>query len=213
LVVGVALPFCTHSHRRALGELEATILQSHTRGANLRRWLKRPDCPEAVKQFKSIFDRAFDSSPSTNKTHQNLPKFKQCEHAHYTYHGVNFSRSSTHLGNSLVLYYPRQSSTTPIAGSIQKIVTSDDQVHFFIKRQATLPSTQFDPFQRYPLFPAKVYSSRMDDGPEDRVPPQSVVSHVARFKFSSNRAVILNLSRVSLHYSPFLALPHNALQA
>jgi len=37
----------------------------------------------------------------------------------------------------------------------------------------------------------------MSDGPYDRVSPNSVVSHVARFDFSFERAVIVNLSRVS----------------
>ena len=36
----------------------------------------------------------------------------------------------------------------------------------------------------------------MDDGPADRVPLESVVSHIAQFTFSSGHAVILNLSRV-----------------
>jgi hypothetical protein len=177
------------------------ILRSHTRGANIRRWLKRPDCPEVIRQFKYLFQRAFDPQISNDRIPgSDFYKFEQREHAHYNYNGVNFSRSSTHLGNSLVLYYPLPSSTTPIAGSIQKIVTSGDQVNFFIKRQVPLPCDKYDPFRRYPLFPAKVYSSKMDDGPEDRIPPQSVISHVARFDFSSERAVIINLSRVGFFY-------------
>jgi hypothetical protein len=37
----------------------------------------------------------------------------------------------------------------------------------------------------------------MDDGPNDRIGPELVLSHFARFNVSSEYAVILNLSRVS----------------
>lgn len=169
------------------------------RAANLRRWLKRSDCPKIIRQFKSLFDKAFspvnqeatkDNTPLPNTPH---PR----EIAHYTHNGFNFSRASTHLGNSLVLYYPSAFHTTPVAGSIEKITASSSCVQLSIRRQAALPKGQHDPFRRYPLFPATVYSSNMVNGPADKVSLEDVVSHVARFTFSLNRAVILNLSRVS----------------
>ncbi|RDB18859.1 hypothetical protein Hypma_014527 [Hypsizygus marmoreus] len=180
------------------GPLEHTLLRSHMRAAGLRRWLKRPDCPEVIRRFKGLFDKAFSQSVSADNdtaaetTILTSPR----EVAHYMYNGVNFSRSSTHLGNSLVLYYPSSLCMTPVAGSIEKIIISSSGVHLSIKRQAQLPPEFYDPFRRYPSFPAKVYSSKMVDGPPDKVSFDSVVSHVARFTFSSNRAVILNLSRV-----------------
>jgi hypothetical protein len=171
-------------------------MKSYMRGANLRRWLKRPECPEVIQQFKHLFDVAF-TSKSRNVEATTL---KSAERAYYTYNGFIFSRSSTHLGNSLILYYPTLSSTIPIAGSIQSIYTTGEQVYFVVKRQATLPPMKFDPFCRYPSFPGTVYSSKMDSGPNDIICPQFVVSHVARFNISSDRAVILNLSRVSHRY-------------
>jgi hypothetical protein len=114
----------------------------------------------------------------------------------YSHDSVNFSQASTHLSNSLVLYYPTLSSTEPIAGSIQSIRLNGGQVNFHIQCQAILSPTKFDPFRRYAWFPAMVYSSRMVDGDFDIVPVSSVVSHVARFNFSSDRSVIVNLSRV-----------------
>ena len=168
------------------------------RGANLRRWLRRPNCPEVVRQFKVLFDKAFSSGTPDSSANEPEPKspLSDREQAHLSYNGVVFSRSSTHLGNSLVLYYPTLSSTDPIAGSVQTIQRSGGQVYFHIKRQAPLPPTKHDPFRRYLSFPAKLYSSKMVDGPDDVVPVESVVSHVARFELSSERAVILNLSRV-----------------
>jgi hypothetical protein len=178
------------------------MLRSHMRAANLRRWLRRSNCPEIIRQFKSLFDKAFISvngePPQTNIP---LPKSPR-EVAHRTHNGINYSRASTHLGNSLVLYYPSAHSVTPVAGSIEKITLSSKEVLLSIRRQAQLPPGQHDPFRRYPSFPASVYSSKMVDGPADQVAIESVVSHVARFTFSFNRAVILNLSRVrSFFYS------------
>jgi hypothetical protein len=40
----------------------------------------------------------------------------------------------------------------------------------------------------------------MDDAHLDKVPPESIVSHVAQFACSSDCAVTLNLSRVSLSF-------------
>jgi len=166
------------------------------RGANLRRWLKHPQCPEVIRQFKHLFDVAFSSGNQPYESAMDT-KSKLLECAYYKNNGFIFSRSSTHLGNSQILYYPTPSSTKPVAGSIQKIDASSDHVYFVVKQQAALASTKFDPFRRYPFFPGSLYSSKMDDGPNDRICPELVLSHFARFNVSSEYAVILNLSRVS----------------
>ncbi|KAJ7265279.1 hypothetical protein C8J57DRAFT_1005151, partial [Mycena rebaudengoi] len=174
------------------GEMEATILKSWMRGANLRRWLRRPDCPAVISEFKRLFDLAFTRR---NFRDEETPKpGKDRESAHHTYKGRNFSRASTHLGNSLVLYYPAN-STTPIPGSIQKIEVVDNEAFFYIRRQAPLPPDKYDPFSRFPHFPATTYSSKMVNGSCDRVHPSKVHSHFARFEFSDDRAVVLDLSR------------------
>ncbi|KAE9395576.1 hypothetical protein BT96DRAFT_776692, partial [Gymnopus androsaceus JB14] len=41
------------------GPLESTIMKSQLRIANIRRWLRRIDCPEALKQLKILFDKCF----------------------------------------------------------------------------------------------------------------------------------------------------------
>ncbi|KAJ7819315.1 hypothetical protein B0H13DRAFT_2378458 [Mycena leptocephala] len=169
------------------GELEATITTSFTRSANLRRWLNRPDCPAVIKEFKTLFDHAY--TPRWNATEESAPLVKDGERAHYTFRGVNYSRESTHLGNSLVLYSP-SAGAEPIAGSIQKIVTDRKGTVFTVQRQAPLPADAFDPFLRYPHFPAKSYSSDMEDT-FDTISPSAVLSHCARFDYSNNRSVIL----------------------
>lgn len=173
------------------GPLEQTIVKSFTRGANLRWWLHRDDCPEALRQFKLLFDEAFSRKPQKDdeKYHP-----RRTEVAHITYNGVNYSRATTHLGNSLVLYYPSPKINTPIAGSIEKIMVLGTAVKLSIRRQMQLPPGSYDPFLRYPAFPARLYSAEMGEA-LDVVPLGSVLSHVARYKFL-NQAMILNLSRV-----------------
>ncbi|KAJ7731454.1 hypothetical protein DFH07DRAFT_706160, partial [Mycena maculata] len=175
------------------GELEATIVKSFWRGANLRRYLNRSDCPEVIKQFKVLFDLTF--SPRNDRSAESVPAEDGKDRVHYTHQGVNYSRASAHLGNSLVIYYPTSNATSPVPGSIQRISTVGDHTLFHIRRQAPLPPDKFDPFlPYYPHFPAKTYSSQMEDV-VDEVQPYSVLSHCARLEFSDNRAVILDLSR------------------
>jgi hypothetical protein len=190
------------------GVMEATVTEAYMRGANLRRWIKRPDCPEVIHQFKHLFDKAFsppshDGIESESMSDEiSSTTVNRNDIANYRHAGVVFSRASTHLGNSLVLYYPKSSSTEPIAGSIQRIESELNRVKFHIRRQAVLPPAKLDPFRKYPSFPATVYSSRMAGGLCDIVPLSSVVTHVARFDFLDERSVIVNLSRVCCHPPP-----------
>ncbi|KIJ59119.1 hypothetical protein HYDPIDRAFT_76818, partial [Hydnomerulius pinastri MD-312] len=39
--------------------LETTMLQSYIKGAKLRAWLSRPECPPAVQECKVLLDRAY----------------------------------------------------------------------------------------------------------------------------------------------------------
>ncbi|KAJ7238888.1 hypothetical protein C8J57DRAFT_1439047 [Mycena rebaudengoi] len=182
-----------HTNNHIGGELEGILTRSFLRGGTLRRWLRRPDCPEIIKQFKAIFDRAF--TPRSAAVGTSPPPAQDGDRARYMFNGVGFSRASTHLGNSLVLYYPLVSATTPIAGSIEQIVSKGHNTSFIIRRQAPLPSNKVDPFARYrPHFPAQTYSSKMQDIC-DTIDPALVLSHCARFEFQGDRAVILNLSR------------------
>jgi hypothetical protein len=179
--------------------MEATITKSYMKAANLRRWLNRKDCPELIRVLKDLFNKSFKStqkqlSVDLQGQAEQKPDTSNC--AHCTFKGVNYSRAQTHLGNSLVLYYPYTSDVTPIAGSIQRIEICQGNPFFHIQRQQPLAMNKFDPFHRYPWFFAKTYSSTMMRGCQDRIPASNVVSHVARFNFRGDRAVIVNLSRV-----------------
>ncbi|KAF9062835.1 hypothetical protein BDP27DRAFT_1368545 [Rhodocollybia butyracea] len=179
------------------GEMEATIVKSYVRSANLRRWLNRKDCPQFIRTLKGLFNKAYHSNVkrlSVEEDHMHTQAVNRSDRAHYQYNGVNFSRSTTHLGNSLVLFTPLH-STEAVAGSIQRIEVCNSVPFFHIQRQKPLPLTKFDPFKRYPWFFAKTYSSKMSCDPPERVPASRILSHVARYNFSDDRAVILNLSR------------------
>ncbi|KAJ7604975.1 hypothetical protein FB45DRAFT_767830 [Roridomyces roridus] len=181
-----------HTTNRVGGELEATLTNSFLRGAALRRWLCRPDCPEVIKQFKAIFDRVFTRRSEACDTDTFA---HDGEHAYYKLNGVTYSRASTHLGNSLILYYPSTSATSPVPGSIEKIVSLGSAVSFVVRPQEPLSPTLQDPFLRYsPYFPAKMYSSKMQHKAYT-ISPTVVLSHCARFQCSNDRAVIVNLAR------------------
>jgi hypothetical protein len=172
--------------------MEATILKSFMRGANLRRWLARKDCPGVIREFKRIFDLAF--TRRTVREFDDVVPGNDREKAHFTYNGVNFSRARSHLGNSLVMY--RTIDGTVTVGSIEKIEVHNNKASFVVRRQEPLPEGQSDPFAPFPYFPARTYSSKMSDTAPDTIHPDRVISHCAHFEFSNNRAVILNLSRV-----------------
>ena len=81
------------------------------------------------------------------------------------------------------------------AGSIEKIVVGKEKAEFQVRRQAPLPAGKKDPFKMFPHFPAETYSSKMS-ADVDTIEPSLIISHYARYEFSDERAVIVNLSRV-----------------
>ncbi|KAK7467556.1 hypothetical protein VKT23_004609 [Stygiomarasmius scandens] len=173
------------------GPLEQTIMESQTRAANIRRWLGRPDCPQVIKEVKRLFDKAFvpinsdfeytdDPSPG-----QSL--------LHYRSDGITFSCSAVHAGNATIVYRVADSPGR-LAGQIQHIFATNHSVVFHVRRQAPAAANHFDPFKRYPHFPARIYSSYMADI-IDVVFPEDVVSHGARYDFADGRSVVCDLTR------------------
>ncbi|KAJ7073709.1 hypothetical protein C8F01DRAFT_970743, partial [Mycena amicta] len=174
------------------GEHEATIIQSWTRGANLRRWLTRIDCPPFIREFARIFE----FSLGTNLGQKLTPEtgiLRSAEHAHFTYAGTSYSRTSTHPGNAIIKYCI-STSNEPLVGSIQKITVGLDTVSFTVERQDLLPRGKNDPFAPFPHIPATTYSSKLS-GITDEIHPSAILGHCARFDFSDERAVFLFLSR------------------
>ncbi|CAK5272843.1 unnamed protein product [Mycena citricolor] len=77
-VIGFLQKINTNDHIG--GELEATLSKSFMRGASIRQWLQRPDCPPVFIELKVLFDKTF---PSYNLPADSPPLAKAGERAHY----------------------------------------------------------------------------------------------------------------------------------
>jgi hypothetical protein len=196
------------------GELESTMLSSFSRAARLKHWLSRPDQPPVLKECKNVFDKAFgllinpaldeDTTPSAfgpvpDVLRSIVSDRKIALRAYHHFDNVTFARCSTHVGNSLILFYPGGSRTTsPVPGIIEYIIVrQDSSVRYAIRQQLPAPPGTIDPFLPYPHFRATIYSTSLSSSLE-LIPPDWVMSHFARWNMDANRAVVLTLSRVSL---------------
>lgn len=119
--------------------------------------------------------------------------------ARYHYDDVGFSKASTHVGNSLIMYYTDgKFKAPPVPGSIEYIIVKrDKKVVYAVRTQLPASSNMDDPFRFYPHFPAKVYSPNLSPT-MTIVEPEWVLSHYARWQMDEDRVVVLTLSRVSL---------------
>jgi hypothetical protein len=116
--------------------------------------------------------------------------------ARFKHDGIVYSRSSTHLGNSLIYFHPKGEKTLVVPGSIKYIIRkTQDQVLFAVQRHVELPKNTLDPFAQYPYFPAKLHSAILAD--LEIVKVDWVMSHFARWQISSQHVVIVSLSKVS----------------
>jgi hypothetical protein len=189
------------------------LLKSYIRTSKLRQWIGRRDCPDFIKECKTVFDKAFATDKGSNSVNA-LPAsafgpvpselrglVKDCEIALRAPHQVNsivFAHSSTHLGNSLILFYPGgDTCTVPIPSSIKYIVSpaSSKAPFYVMQRQLAALLNTVNPFSRYPYFKAKMYSSKMGVDLEV-VHVDWVVSHYAWWEVMQEHAVVLNLSQV-----------------
>jgi hypothetical protein len=207
-----------------VGELESTILHHFIRAGKLKRWLSRPDCPQAIKECKVLFDKAYDSKVPDDaeingdvetfhvKASQAVPsdlcqlvkKLKVGLQARLKLRGIVYSTVSAHVGNSLVYFYPKgNKSSSPVPGSIKYIVSRKGEATLAVRRQLPCNRNQgfVDPFSRYAHFPARLYDSRLSDILEE-VKTEWVMCHFARWNISSEHAVVLSLSRVLHLFSP-----------
>lgn len=178
--------------------MEATIVKTVARTANIRRWLRRPDCPEAVRLLKKLFDKCFVSVNGTDDSDEFMER-KSTQRAYVAHDGGNLSPFKTHQGNSTIIYRPSPSEP-PVAGQIQSIenvYTRDGQntgVRLHVRPHNPLSKALYDPFLRYPHFNARTYSSTLRKK-EDIIGLDDVVAHAARYDYSYGRSVLINLSR------------------
>jgi|SRR5215471_1382148 len=120
-------------------------------------------------------------------------------YARHTHNGTLYSRSSTHVGGSQIFYHPRGDRMSDLVpGSIKYIYLSQQGAFTFaVQRQLPVPEGTCDPFRHYPDFPAKLYSSKLDDQLEV-VHPNWIAFQFARWNMSAEYSVILSLPRVCI---------------
>ncbi|KIK37974.1 hypothetical protein CY34DRAFT_91769, partial [Suillus luteus UH-Slu-Lm8-n1] len=207
------------------GELENTMLHSHIKTTMLCRWLARLDSLPIIQECRDIFDRVYTPKSAENSSQEFaedpindiicvpysamtsavpddlyslLKRRTTILHATLKFEGVIYSRASTHLGNSQVLFYPQGDRTlTPVPASIKYIYgTLTGELSFAAQRHLPLDRQDctIDPFSIYPDFPAKMYSTELESRLEN-VKVTWVVSHFARWMVSGRHTVILFLSR------------------
>jgi hypothetical protein len=181
---------------------------SYLKAGRLKQWLGRPDSPAFLRECKALFDKAFgersDNLPAASAFGPVPDHLKAvirgtriALRATHIMNGVVYSRSLTHIGNSLVVFYPGgNQSSCSVPGSIQYIVFyPNHDVVFVVQRQVAASPRQLDPFADYPHFPARMYSNSLSPKLEI-VQPDWVVSHYARWALDNDLAVVLTLSQV-----------------
>ncbi|KAH7917400.1 hypothetical protein BV22DRAFT_993464, partial [Leucogyrophana mollusca] len=176
----------------------------------LKYWLAKPDCPPAIKECKTLLDKIY--KPKQDDTSPDLGA-RAAFRAYLKHNGVYLARSSTHVGNSLVYFYPHGDKvSSAIPGCIKYIFESESTPLLAIQRQLPLPSTVTDPYRHYPHFPAKLFSTQLSPSLEV-VQVDWVLCHYARWAISSEHVVVLSLVRVSQSLNAQqLFLMHNILR-
>lgn len=213
--------------------MESTLLHSFTRAANLRRWLSDPGSPPVFQEIKDIFDKVYtpkgfndtvdaeldaaedDSILSDPRyTPNDLRPLLSSSHrqvylrARIKINNVVYSTAQTHTGNSLIYYYAHgDMKQRPTPGCIRYIYSiTKKKFVFAVQRQLPDESNVRDPFSAYTHFPARLYSSELSVTLE-KVEPQWIFCHYARWRYDSSRSVVLSLSRVSLiNMTPVLVI-------
>jgi hypothetical protein len=195
--------------------MEGTLLRSFIAASKVRRWLARSDAPLFIQECKQLFDKAFGSkfkdstifedpaslrgivSPTPADLLPLIGKSSVTLRAHVAHVNVTYSRSTSHLGNSLVLYYSAgDASKVPTAGSIKYIYLYGGKVWLAVQRQLNAPAHIRNPFSLYPHFPASIYSTRLSSELET-IDLAWLVGHYARWAINDELCVVLALFRVS----------------
>jgi hypothetical protein len=187
--------------------MENSMLEGFIRGNKLRRWLSRDDCPQAIKECKSLFDeyvgmpvdtledRPVDEQILAPELQQLLQTRTGILRSRLRYNKIIYATSSTHFGNSLVQFYPGGNmASSPVPGCVQHIVWVKGRPFLLLQQYLQLPKSVIDPYAAYIHLPAKMYSSKLSESLE-LVELEWVISHVALWPLSHNRVVILSLSR------------------
>ncbi|KAJ3792200.1 hypothetical protein GGU11DRAFT_693808, partial [Lentinula aff. detonsa] len=195
-LIGALQKINTNDHIR--GEMESTIMRTVARTANLRHWLQRRDCPEAIHQLKVLFDKCFVPANAPSSSDKFVEQ-KGPHRAYVKHNSVNLSPSDTHAGNANIIYRP-SASEPPIAGQVQRIEnihTSDGKntdVRIHVRRYNPMSKALYDPFLWYPHLLAKSYSISLN-AQVNVIDLDDVIAHAACYDYSHGQLVLVDMSR------------------
>ena len=122
-----------------IGQMESILLLSFLKATKLWHWLSDPQSPSIFKEIKLVFDNIHKSNNSYDNPHhdsstnqvdldvstpqsilddlknmQIINKNKVFIRAHIKLQGISYTRSQTHLGNSLVHFHPDGDRSKPL---------------------------------------------------------------------------------------------------
>jgi hypothetical protein len=167
------------------------MLQSFIKAGKLRCWLARVNFPPVITECQALFDKFYalvrhnteiddgrdgvfvemsfaDSLPVPCTTPDDLfnlvQKQKTVMPTWLQHGGVIYATPSTHLGNSLIHFYVNgDRSKLPIPGCIKYIYEHEGKMLFAVQNQLPACDGITDPFKPYIHFPAKLYSSSLNN--------------------------------------------------
>lgn len=194
--------------------MESTLLLAFIRGAKLRHWLGRPDCPNILRSCKRLFDDIYAPSTGTSAADsvpgelasgpsivpddlRGLVKARSVViRARITLDGVVYARSSTHPGNSHIMYHPNGDFRSPaVPGIIKYIYESENRFCIAVRRRLPVHRDVIDPYREYPEFGAQLYSSQCHPDLEV-VETGELVGHYAAWQMNPDLVVVKPLSLV-----------------
>jgi hypothetical protein len=178
-----------------------------------------------IRECKILFDKVYgnrDKCPDSSAVDDNhscqqqvpvpgdlrhlVTDDKVCFMARLQHGGLRFSRSSTHLGNSLIQFYPAgQTSSETVPGCIKYIYRTQDRTVFAVQRHPDISPDIVNPWVSYPHFPGRLYATPLADKLES-VEPDWVVSHFVRYQLSPEHTLVLSLDPVSQTKTTFSTL-------
>ena len=199
---------------------------------HLKAWIRRPTCPPAVRECAALFNKFIVSmndgrldptdeevSESSFTASFRIPGdsaayFGNDGHiqACLRFDGVHYARSTAHLGNSLIYFYPDGNrAASPAPGQIEYIWTRAGKPYFAIRRHLPAPHGTVDPFRFYEHLPIKLYSSELT-AELTMIKAEWVAEQFARWRMKPHLVALVSLSRVSAHILLIRLPNHNALE-
>jgi hypothetical protein len=186
--------------------MESTMLRSFIKIARIKAWLARPSCPPAIREIKALFDKIFiktlpnqtdDAGGQSELDPASEPGIAtRILHARFKYRGVMYSRSSTHLGNSLILYFhDGDKASYPLPAQIEYICTEGSKTLFYVKRHLPRNAEVIDPFEAF-MGDARLFSATLEQTPR-LVELDWIMGHFARYPVSQDHVVVVSLCSVS----------------